>query len=265
MLGKAGALLNPGAAFSPAAIPGLALWLVGNKSPLTMNGSAISQWDDFSGNGNHAAQGTAMKQPPPGTVNGFPAVDFVGVSAVDRLDVPADTTIDNLFAAGGYVAVVMNADQIKNPDDWERVVAKDASGVVGWGFYISAESGGAGRITFWQDFDTASPNWITSNPIRPIVAGQTHLVEIEYDRDSVSNDPIIRVDGVVNTLTEAVTPVGTATSDAAADLHLGADWSSGRDYDGKIAEVALYSSIPSADEQMTLRNHFAAKYGITLS
>ena len=110
MLGQTGALLKPGAAFSPAAIPGLALWLVGNKSPLTMNGSAISQWDDFSGNGNHASQGTATKQPAHAgsDVGGLPAADFDGTN--DILAVSAAASIDNLWAGGGKFFVVCNSD-----------------------------------------------------------------------------------------------------------------------------------------------------------
>lgn len=43
---------------------GLTLWLDGSDySTITLNGSNISQWDDKSGNGNHATQTTQINQP----------------------------------------------------------------------------------------------------------------------------------------------------------------------------------------------------------
>ncbi|PCJ57538.1 MAG: hypothetical protein COA65_09500, partial [Rhodospirillaceae bacterium] len=63
MLGAPGTLPVGAATFSPASIPGLKLWLAGNRSPFTLNSGKVSQWNDISGNANHAAQATATKQP----------------------------------------------------------------------------------------------------------------------------------------------------------------------------------------------------------
>ena len=42
----------------------LALWLdADDADTITLNGSTVSQWDDKSGNDNHAAQSTASFQP----------------------------------------------------------------------------------------------------------------------------------------------------------------------------------------------------------
>jgi hypothetical protein len=48
--------------FAPSVVSGLKLWLDANLSVTTVSG-AVSQWDDLSGSGNHATQGTAGNRP----------------------------------------------------------------------------------------------------------------------------------------------------------------------------------------------------------
>lgn len=266
MHGQVGALLKPKAAFSPLGLPGLKLWLAGNRSALTLNAGNISQWNDVSGNGNHATQGTATRQPAylANAVGGLPGADFAG-DDLDVLNVAAAATVNNLWAGGGYLAAVFNPDQIKSPSDWERLLTKNDSTNDGWDIYFSNALSGAGMLTFFQAFSTTGGQWETATPLRPIVAGQANLLEVGYDSGSVANDPAIRVNGALISLAEVTTPVGAALNDSANVLRIGRDWSSGRDLDGKVAEVAIYSSVPSTAEQMTLRNHLAAKYGITLT
>ncbi len=55
-----------------------ALWLdAADPSTLTFNGSNVSAWRDKSGNGNHASQGTAIRQPiyRAAGINGLPALE----------------------------------------------------------------------------------------------------------------------------------------------------------------------------------------------
>ncbi len=49
-------------AFLPTSISGLRLWLDATRGVTTVSGG-VSQWDDLSGNGNHATQGTAGNRP----------------------------------------------------------------------------------------------------------------------------------------------------------------------------------------------------------
>jgi hypothetical protein len=51
-------------AWTPAQLSGLALWLdADDSSTVTLNGSAVSQWDDKSGNARNFTQSTAANQP----------------------------------------------------------------------------------------------------------------------------------------------------------------------------------------------------------
>jgi hypothetical protein len=67
------------AAWTPAQLPSLALWLdADDASTITLNGSDVSQWDDKSGNGNHVSNATAATQPPYLATgwNGKPTLSF---------------------------------------------------------------------------------------------------------------------------------------------------------------------------------------------
>jgi len=67
-------------AFSPADLPGLALWLKADAITGLADGEAVATWLDSSGNGRDAAQATESKQPSYQTneLNGLPAVQTDG-------------------------------------------------------------------------------------------------------------------------------------------------------------------------------------------
>ncbi len=65
--------------FSPLKIPGLKLWLdAADSSTITLNGSAVSQWRDKSGNSQHVSQATGANQPIRDNTghNGHPTIMF---------------------------------------------------------------------------------------------------------------------------------------------------------------------------------------------
>lgn len=254
MLGQAGKLLNPGATFSPAALQGLALWLVGDRSPVTLNGNTISQWNDFSGNGNHAAQGTAANQPAyaPGGMNGLPAADFD--NANDLLTVAAAASIENLFAGGGYMAVVCNTN---DGGSFDRLFEKSGGAGLGWGVWLNA-----GEIVFYAQWGTTSGQWNSGG--NTLTNGQPAIVEIAYDSDSAANNAIVTVDGA-SAISKISTPSGATPDDSGVNLSLGNLPSTFGAWNGDISEVVFCSAIPSTAEQMTLRNSLANKYGIALA
>lgn len=66
----------------------LALWLdAADSSTITLNGSTVAQWQDKSGNGRHAVQGTAANQPTYllSNFNSKNAVSFDGGDFLDNL------------------------------------------------------------------------------------------------------------------------------------------------------------------------------------
>lgn len=94
--------LNPLAAarttpFSPAKVSGLVLWLDSRRglfqdtagtNPVSADGQSVQRWEDQSGSGNHATQGTALRIPTYTAVaaNGQPEVVFDGNDVLSIAD-----------------------------------------------------------------------------------------------------------------------------------------------------------------------------------
>jgi hypothetical protein len=77
----------------PSTFPlnGLSLWLRADSGSV-LNGSALSQWTDLSGNERHATQSSGSSQPTlvNGAVNGLPVVRFDGVGDFLNLPLPVN-------------------------------------------------------------------------------------------------------------------------------------------------------------------------------
>lgn len=93
-------MLRTGAAWTPAALgSALALWLdASDASTITLNGSAVSQWNDKSGNNRHATQATAANQPTYSAtgLNGKPTLTFDGSSDNLQATIPSLANQNNI-------------------------------------------------------------------------------------------------------------------------------------------------------------------------
>lgn len=72
-----------GSVFSPLDLTNLKLWLdAADSTTITETAGAVSQWDDKSGNGNHATQGVGASQP----LTGGDVVNSLNVISLDGID-----------------------------------------------------------------------------------------------------------------------------------------------------------------------------------
>src|ERR671913_280317 len=94
---------------TPQTIPNLGIWLDATKITGLAGGAAVSQWDDASGNGNHATQATGTAQPSYQTAvqNGLPVVRFDGTS--DFLSLATAGGVAMVNALSGLTVAVVGA------------------------------------------------------------------------------------------------------------------------------------------------------------
>jgi len=107
------------------------------------------------------------------------------------------------------------------------------------------------QIRFFGAFSTTSGEWITGVDISLNV---WHPLGLDYDDTDVNENPIMYVDGVSDTLTEDVTPVGTPAS-VTQNFMIGARKDAGasrRTFDGLIAQVAAWKGVLSSVHQAAL-------------
>ncbi len=92
---------------------------------------------------------------------------------------------------------------------------------------------------------TTAGNWRTNTA--PTTGVWQHLV-VTYDNTSVSNDPVIYIDGTSSAITESSTPSGTITTSSEKFVigNRGSAWDRG--FDGYISEIAIWDRIITQSE-----------------
>ena len=135
--------------FLPTSISGLKLWLdASDASTITQSGGSVSQWNDKSGNANHATQATGANQPLTGTdtVNGKNAITFNGTSAFMMLT--------NAISSGNKtIFFVMRGDSTAST---VTLIGSDApSGTNTTGYLYLTQSGSA-NTEYYRGFSSLS-------------------------------------------------------------------------------------------------------------
>ena len=191
---------------------------------------------DSSGNGNDGViHGATWVEGKYGKALSFDGVD-------DYVDCGNDASLDDIA--------------VKTLVFWVNLNAQTGSGVGSHflnkgcsnGGFISTEPS-KNRNIFGQGFSITYGRW--SFP--QFSLNKWHQIVVVYDRQSVTNDPVIYVDGVSQTVTEYSTPSGTANSDAGNNLLISADPSFDRWVDGSIDEIHIYNRALTADE---IKSHY---------
>lgn len=90
---------------------------------------------------------------------------------------------------------------------------------------------------------TTDGNWVGTTDI--VVTGFHHIC-ITYDHGATTNDPIIYVDGAVETLTVDTAPTGSWVADAGNELQLGETNADALDLDGNLSCFVFHSAILTA-------------------
>jgi len=161
----------------------------------------------------------------------------------DQINCGSGTSLDNCFASGGSVSVLINP-----ASDGEgssgRILSKRAA-AAGWFINIEDEAGGLVRLKFHQECATTDGDWIT--PVEIPINEWSHIV-LTYDTSDPTTAPVIYRNGVSLSVSVENTPVGAALSDSSQSLIVGGDGSGGSTFDGQIAGWGLLNRALTADE-----------------
>lgn len=252
--------------FTPQRLTSLALWLdASDFATITKDGSnKVSQWNDKSGNGNNAVQGTGVNQPTyvASSINSRSVINFDGSTNV--MNVTASSSIANIFIGGGTIILVRRAETMGGGGGG-RPLSKTSSGSDGWLYIGNNLSGSNYKIQLSQNTSGTTGAWITSSAVATV--NQIGVSCLEYNRDSLSNDPTLYLNSAATAqvLTESTTPTGTMSNDASITLNIGNNASGIRGFDGDLAEVLFYRKILSGSERFMLLNYLSQKWGVVLS
>jgi hypothetical protein len=234
--GRGSGSLTP--AFAPTDIANLQLWLdASDASTITQVAGAVSQWNDKSGNGNHATQGTGSSQPITGTrtIGGLNALDFDGSNDFMSLT-------SSIAATSGITCFAVC----------------EADTVAAQGAMITGSASGS---PIFQT-RTSTPNfaWVTWGVAErlgtsAISSATPYLVA---GRSSAAGS---------NLYASGLAAASNATNPAysAPLTGVGGFSAAGLNFNGKIASVLVYDRVLSNSEMNQIGAYLSTKWGTTWS
>jgi len=229
------------AAWTPADLTGLALWLdADDASTITLNGSDVSQWDDKSGGGNNASQATAAFQPA------YVASSISGKSALE-FDGSDDTLLTSFTIPDNHtVFYIARSDGQTGTGSLLRPVWSSQGGdptLVG--------SGATRDPTLQLDFYILSTR-ITS-VANSFLDNETLLAGSTYDGVALSGFK----NGSPYSTPLAVSPSGFSSATIGGDT---ADVT--RRFHGAIGEIVMLDDAISPTDRQKLEGYLAWKWGL---
>jgi hypothetical protein len=231
------------APFAPTDESGLVIWHKADAITAS-NGDQISQWDDSSGNANHATQGTQVNRPHylTGQINSLPAVRFYGTNHYVNIA----NALSGLTSAEVFVVVQLSADPPSGDNET--------------GFWSLTGSSQMTHLTYtdgtiYDTFGTTARKDTSVDPTPSFTSWR--LYNVQTAASAWTN----RLDGAVL----YGTGVNTVGFSETAKVYLGASYEPGSyAMDGWIAEFILYNHVLSAAVRDQVEAYIATKYGLTI-
>jgi len=216
------------AAWTPAQLSGLALWLDADDSDtITLNGTDVSQWDDKSGNGYHASQAVAAAQPlyVASGLNGKGSVEFDGVNALMPISFTDANSAPITLILAGRLDVALQTSYIIDFENQRRVFT--TSGDIFDGAWSFASNSTTGNMLLQFSASTAEGNEVYRNGVR--------ISPARSGSDSFST-------GIV--------------------MLGGRHTNSTQNFDGLMSEIVMVRAVLSVSDRQKLEGYLAHKWGL---
>jgi hypothetical protein len=265
--------------FGDAAVPalpvtdGLELWLDAADNATVLNsssnpasgGEAVAIWADKSGNARNATQATAGSRPVriAAAQNGRDVVRHVA----DFMSIPNSTAAFAFLhkAGNSTIYLTIKAGTNDNPNTAYNVLVTGAAALQ-HGFFV-----------FFDDTAASSRNNLFGAAINRNNAARTALINTDNDVWTPNQYSVLRVrlspdnataanrikfsfnggaEGGGNTLTNA-----PSTSDASANLFIGADNAGAGPFVGDLCEILIYNRDLTSGEQASVQAYLKTKWG----
>jgi hypothetical protein len=217
---------------TPLTIPGCSIWLdASDTSSLTLSGSTVTTWKDKSGNGNNFS--SVIGSTTVTTDNGKNVVSFTSTSAVM-------SSVNNVPLTSSSAIFVVSKLLGINASTFGYILA--LPDILGWDDYsFRYRSGDAliGTRAFpgGDDGNIGNANYYVNGEFDPITTGQ-----------------FLNKYSVIST----IKPTRTGTTKV-----LLSSSSSGRYFNGYIAEFIYYSGGVTLSQRETIENYLMKKWGLT--
>ncbi|GEM_PF-2695021 len=239
--------------FGVTDVPGVVLWLRAHGSPVTLDGTNVTQWNDISGAGNHLTQLSGANQPSymAGAINGRAGIVFNG--SADFMSAGSGASLD--ASTDKNVLVVVACDLISPDQSFEALVSKaNPGGGMTAGFQFLARVSGSET---WGAQIGAGVNFTVAEALSGL-----NILTMLLDRSE--NSIILRRNGIEK-LNSIDASVGT-DFDVADDLLVGADRGPSRFIGGIFGDVIVVLGNGATEENaIKIEQQLSQIYGISIS
>lgn len=230
------------APWSPTMITGLQAWFNADAITGLVDSDPLTTWNDTSGNGNHATQGTAGFKPlyKTNVVNTKPAIRFDGTDDVltTTASLSYGTTMTALVVSRSTGGTYTDGQGLLNSDDGGTRIFQLRYGTSSSMWAFSFASGGAAL----DDTSATVTDWNVISHVR-----RTTNTEVYVNGDSA-----------------AATAVSGTQNTGSIALNVGVTFSTSIGFlTGDIAEILLYNSELSVENHDLVGEYLADKYGLT--
>lgn len=250
---------SPPPSFLPSDLSGLQLWLdADDAATITSSASAVSQWNDKSGNARHVSA-TSTAQPTTGTrtINSKNAIDFDGATDVMK-------TAARIFTAPSprtYI-VVSKTDNAQPGTGTARIISERFSG----GALIGTKT--TNQFNFIHDY-TATGTFLRRSTLDNTIDITNPWVAVcTWDGTGTSTGLHLYKNGSPEPSYSIDTSgPGTAVNADAAALSIGGGIdnagiaSSNTFYDGIIGEILIYNRVLATTELNQIGSYLNTKWG----
>jgi hypothetical protein len=246
---------------------GMRFWVKANTSvfsnagtTLCTNNTAVQQWNDLSGNGFNAAQGTSGLRPTyfSSGANGNPVVRFAGTHFLDVSSLGISGTSDY----SGFFVVKLTSATAGGINDGNGDYVLDRTTATNELYDIKVVASGGTNRFFFQKRNNGGGN--LGGPISTTVIDPTGFQLVSIDRVyNSSSNTLSRI--YVNSILEATQSNASETT-TPPNMRIGrhATNASGG-MNGDLSEIVIYNNIPSTTDRRKIESYLAIKYGFSLN
>ena len=246
--------------FSPASIANLKAWYdASDTATISLSGSAVTQWNDKSGNSYNLTQGTAARRPTSGvnTLNSKNVITFDGNDVLQASTASNWTFLNNSGGATVFMAAYYDTSAV-------QTMIFDTSGSTTGAVGVTTFRGSADKLGAFVVYGSAG-NYVSLDSNLQTLTDATAFywsMKLDNSNATAANRIKVRLNGGAEQGANASTNAPSASAPA-QPLFLGSYDSAGsQGFQGRIAEIIMYSGILSAGDISLVNAYLAAKWAI---
>jgi hypothetical protein len=244
--------------FTPSSIAGLKAWYdASDTATISLSGSAVTQWNDKSGNSFNLTQGTALRRPQSGvnTLNSLNVITFDGNDLLQAATASDWTFLHNSTGGTIFFAAYFNTVSI------EGVLVTTAFSSSQSGIYVARNGADLLLTEVYRGTGGTFVSSLTSGTLTDNTAKYASMV-LDNSNATAANRLIYKINAGSNLTGNTYT--GTPSASAPNNgLYVGAyDTAGSNGLQGRIAEIIIYTGVLSGTDISNVNSYLASKWAI---